>query len=58
MKQEYCFLICTVKDDLPVACFDTRAECCEYLGIGRTTEWKMEKLGNIYLGYYIEKVLL
>ena len=58
MKQDICFLVCSVKDDLPVACFDTRKECCEFLDIGRTTQWKMEKHHHIVKGLYIEKVLL
>lgn len=59
MKQkEYCFLICSVKDDLPVAVCDTRQECCEFLDVCRSTQWKMEKHGHIVKGLYIEKVLL
>ena len=57
-KQEYCFLICSTKDDLPVAVCDTRQECCDFLGVCRTTQWKMEKCGYIVKGLYIEKVLL
>ena len=58
MKQEVCYLVCSVKDDLPVACFDTRRECCEFLGVCRTTQWKMETQGAVVRGMYIEKVLL
>ena len=60
MKQdpEYCFLICNVSDDLPVACLDTRKECMEWLGVGRTTLWEMEKSGCAVDGFYLEKVML
>lgn len=58
MKQEVCYLVCTVKDDLPVGCFDTKKEVMDFLEIKRTTFWKMETDHKIVRGMYVEKILL
>lgn len=53
-----CFVIYSTRDDLPLAVFDTRAECAEFLEVGVTTLWKMEKHHHIVRGMYLEKVIL
>ena len=58
MKQDVCYLVCSVKDDLPVACLDTYEELAQFLDISFTTVWRMVKYRTIVRGQYIEKVLL
>ena len=57
-REEYCYLLCSVKDDLPVLVCDTYNEIMEYLDIKRTTAWKMVKNHAIIKDCYVETVLL
>lgn len=59
MKQkDKCYLVCSVKDDLPVACFDTIREVMEYLDVSYTMVWRSYRHGAIIRGLYVEQVLL
>lgn len=57
-NKEFCYLLCSTKDDLPLLVCDGYNEIMEYLDIKRTTAWKMIKQGAIIKGCYVEKVLL
>ena len=60
MKKDkgYCYLVCSVKDDLPETVVDTPGEIADYLGCCRTSVWKMITQGAVINGCYVEKVLL
>ena len=58
MKKDVCYLVCSVKDDLPVACCGTYEELAQFLDISFTTIWRMIKHRTIVRGLYVEKVLL
>ena len=57
-REGYCYLLCSVKDDLPVLVCDTYYEIMDYLDIQRTSAFKMIRKGAIIQGFYVEKVLL
>ena len=57
-KQEYCYLVCSVKDDLPVTYCDTYKELAQFLEITEPTVCRMIKQRTIVKGLYIEKVML
>ena len=57
-KEQFCYLICDIKTDLPLVVVDTYQEIMDFLDIKRTTTWKMIKKGAIVHGCYVEKVLL
>ena len=57
-KQEYCYLVCSVKDDLPVTYCDTYEELAQFLDVSFHTIWRMIKSHAIVKGLYVEKVLL
>lgn len=58
MKQEVCYLVCSVKDDLPVACCDNYEELMQFLDVSVTSVWRMIKHHTIVKGLYVEKILL
>ena len=58
MKRDVCYLVCSVKDDLPVTYCDTYKELSQYLEVTEPTVWRMIKYHTIVKGLYIEKVLL
>lgn len=60
MKKDkgYCYLVCSVKDDLPVAVLDSYFQLMDYMDICQATAWKMIKNGAIVKGCYVERVLL
>ncbi len=57
-KQQYCYLVCSVKDDLPVGCFDNYHQIMEFLDVCQVTVYRMYKEHIIVKGCYLEKVLL
>lgn len=57
-ERNYCYLVCSVKDDLPVACLDTYEELGQFLDISVATTWRMIKNHTIVKGLYVEKIVL
>lgn len=58
MKRDICYLVCSVKDDLPVTYCDTYEELVQFLDVSISTIWRMIKYRTIVKGLYIEKVIL
>ncbi len=57
-KKNYCYLVCSVKDDLPAACCDNYYQIMEFLDCCQLTVVRMVKNHTPHKGYYIEKVIL
>ena len=57
-RKDFCYLLCSTKDDLPLLVFDTYLQLMNYLDICQPSAWKMIKKGAIIKGCYVEKVLL
>ena len=58
MKQDVCYLVCSVKDDLPVAHFERYSDVAIYLEISQATLTRMIKDRHCVRGLYVEKVYL
>ena len=58
MKQDVCYLVCSAKDDLPVAHFDRFSDVAIYLDISQATLARALKDRRCVGGLYVEKVLL
>lgn len=57
-NKEYCYLVCSVIDDLPVAVCDTFSEVQDFLCCSSHTVAKSIKYRTPYKNLYVEKVLL
>ena len=57
-EKNWCYLVCSVKDDLPVAVCDTFLEVQNFLCCSSHTVAKSIKYKTPYKNLYVEKVLL
>lgn len=57
-EKSYCYMIISVRDDLPLGVFNTYAEALGYLGCSSRTFFNMLRHKTQYKGMCAEKILL